>query len=107
MLKRVDRPWGYWKEVFRCKWFCIKLLHFNKLGKISMQRHNFRYEWWLILDGWGMMVWEIGSMDVNTFEHFLIKKRKWHRFFAPYNREVKILEIQFGSDVRESDIERL
>lgn len=83
MFKRIEKRWGYYTEYFRCKWFCVKMLHFVKDTKLSVQRHAKRSELW---------VWNI-------------KPLQWHTFSAA--ADTKILEIQYGRDVKEDDIERV
>ena len=38
---------------------------------------------------------------------FHVKKNEWHQIINPHNEECKIIEIQYGDKVEESDIERL
>lgn len=46
-----------------------------------------------------------GEKELDSFEGVLIKRGEWHQFMAW--TDCLILEIQFGSDVREDDIERV
>ena len=38
---------------------------------------------------------------------FQVKKNEWHQIINPYEEICKIIEIQYGEKVEESDIERL
>ena len=38
---------------------------------------------------------------------FQVKKNEWHQIINPYENICKIIEIQYGEKVEESDIERL
>lgn len=89
MFKRVDRAWGHYTEILRTKYFCLKILTFHPLAKLSVQRHFHRTElWWLI--GTARFMW--------------IPKGTWHTFEA--GERSRIFEVQLGNDVREDDIER-
>jgi mannose-6-phosphate isomerase-like protein (cupin superfamily) len=90
MFKRVERKWGVYTELFRCKYLCIKVITFKPRSFMNMQRHQFRHEVWLGGDG---MRW--------------IKPNSWHAHANVTDDPSSFLEIQFGRDVRESDIERL
>lgn len=103
MFKRVHREWGYWIELCRFKRFCIKILCFKDRAHISMQRHTFRNEIWFCFDGTGMM--HPGEVEFGMFDSKLIRKNEWHQFRSW--TASTILEIQYGSDVREDDIERV
>lgn len=87
------------------------------MQRSSMQRHFFRSEIWFILSGsvavmykdaestgdrCPVLTWRSGK---RTNRMVNIPTGKWHQFFGLYPS--KVLEIQYGSDVRESDIERL
>jgi mannose-6-phosphate isomerase-like protein (cupin superfamily) len=82
-MKTVARSWGSYTELFRCRWLCVKILSFIGGSQMSAQRHSDRSELWL----------------------WLIKPKQWHTFKSPV--DCKILEIQFGKNVREDDIERV
>lgn len=103
------RAWGWYATLVRTPWFCIKLLRFAPAGALSKQRHEFRSEIWLFLQGTGRI--EDGatsqevSWDNNRLEIWKIPKKTWHRFRA-YSRPVYALELQYGKRVDETDIER-
>lgn len=68
-----------------------------------MQRHSFRTELWYVLSGIG--AYYPGGSGKEMFDGFIIRKNEWHQFVA--HTDCLILEIQFGSDVNENDIERV
>lgn len=47
------------------------------------------------------------SQDMDVLESMKIKPMTWHQFLTPFGKGCKVLEIQYGSDVREDDIERV
>lgn len=116
MFKKVERQWGNYIDIIRCRWLCIKIMNVKFMCRSSMQRHFHRSEFWFILSGSvqvlyrdsavtgkfsPVLTWKKGK---RTRKSVLIPQGLWHQFFGIY--PAKILEIQYGSDVRESDIER-
>ena len=47
------------------------------------------------------------EFKLNKDDIFHVKKNEWHQIINPHNEECKIIEIQYGDQVEESDIERL
>ena len=53
------------------------------------------------------LVSEKKEYKLSTEDIFQVKKNEWHQIINPNNEICKIIEIQYGDEVRESDIERL
>lgn len=83
MFKTIIRSWGSYTELFRCKWLCVKVLNFVKGKQLSVQRHKDRAELW---------IWKI-------------RPGEWHTFLPA--ADCRVLEIQYGRNVMEDDIERV
>lgn len=76
-----------------------------KAGKsISYQRHNHRSEVWTIVKGKGMMVLDGKTFDVTPGTTVQIAERQLHSIKAL--ADIEIIEVQFGTILREDDIER-
>ncbi len=102
MWKKTQRAWGYYRILVNLPFFKIKWLRFDRYSQLSMQKHFFRNEFWIIFGfGTGFVKGKIHNNPKVLF----IKKGLWHRYWAHEN--VKIIEFQFGSKVVELDIERL
>ena len=102
-MNKVLRSWGYYITLLRTKKLCIKILRFNERSHISMQRHQNRSEFWLLLVGWGSMDLG-GSGFMFAMDHCLVRPNQWHQFKS--NTPCLVLEIQYGKHVSEDDIER-
>lgn len=102
-----QRAWGWYATLCRTKWFCIKLLRFKPHGSLSMQRHKCRGEIWLFIAGVGSKRGGLYSKgtDNKQFETWHIRPSRWHQFIS-YDEPVYILELQYGKNVTEADIER-
>jgi mannose-6-phosphate isomerase-like protein (cupin superfamily) len=102
MLWSKKRKWGWYLTLFRCPWFCVKILKFETGLSLSKQKHFHRNEWWFILYGRGIFNEEIDERTL--FNHILIPKNTIHYFKA--FQPTYILEVQYGDKVCEEDIKR-
>lgn len=100
MLKR--RKWGWYLTLWSEKRFKIKFLFFKRDHCCSVQRHAERNELWLVLLGKG---YKHGSEFVGRGDWFNVTSDTWHSYFA--EKPTIILEIQYGTNCREDDIERV
>jgi len=99
------RKWGFYITFLSMKGFKLKLLFFRKGKSCSLQRHNHRSELWLFLSGSGVMEnnSSIEGLSGGDYEH--VPLGNWHRFTA--NKLTVVLEVQYGEECLESDIERI
>lgn len=74
---------------------------------LSLQRHKYRNELWHVVEG------TCNVLDDNSLPRSLgphdridIPVGKWHKLSNPFTAPCKIVEIQFGSQCDEADIER-
>lgn len=106
------RPWGYYRilhEVDGCK---VKELTIDPGKSLSMQKHFNRNEYWLVSEG----MCDVNSMldtgyalptkTLSKHKSYHIPVGEWHRLNNPYNEPCRIVEIQYGGECVEEDIER-
>ncbi len=114
-MKRVYRDWGWWKVLARYDKSCkIKELVVNPKAKLSWQRHELRSEVWFIRKGTATIYYSDDKEGVkNVFKVKKVEKQtqrisryQWHCLANETDEKISIIEIQFGSDCRESDIIR-
>ena len=109
---KTTRQWGYYRvlhEVLGCK---VKELTVEPGKSLSMQRHQHRAEYWLVTHGECV----VNSMTAGGYalpptmlkEHleYKIPVGEWHQLTNPFDIPCKIVEIQFGEQCIEEDIER-
>lgn len=101
-MRFAKRPWGFWLVLLQRKHFKVKLLRFKKCGSISLQRHKDRHELWLFLSGNGMMHF---NTPPQAGDYKMIRRFHWHKYTAVI--PTWVLEIQYGKECTEDDIERL
>ena len=100
------RPWGGFETLAEGLGYKVKRLVVEPGHRISLQRHRFRAEHWVVAEGApriivGAQVWRLkprGTVDVP--------RGAWHRIENPGRRPVVIIEVQHGSRVDERDIVR-
>jgi len=108
---KTERQWGYYRvlhEVAGCK---VKELTVNPGKKLSKQRHKLRSEYWLVSEGHPTVLYESDSVkdeiDMREHEGLTIPTMAWHQLCNFTNKPVRIVEIQFGENCVEKDIERV
>ena len=47
------------------------------------------------------------TLTLSKEDTFHVKKQQWHQLINPYDDVCKIIEIQYGNILEETDIERL
>ncbi len=100
------RPWGSYTNLFKGKNFLIKELNINPNGILSLQKHNYRSEHWLITKGNPIITLNKKKILKRPYEHIYIPEKAKHRIQNLGKKPVKILEAQIGSLLKESDIIR-
>tara|TARA_Y100000591_G_scaffold271087_1_gene246133 strand:- start:49 stop:1254 length:1206 start_codon:yes stop_codon:yes gene_type:complete len=100
------RPWGSYTNLFKGKNFLIKELYVKPKGILSLQKHNYRSEHWLITKGNPIITLNTKKISKRPNEHIYIPKKAKHRIQNLGKKPVKILEAQIGSLLKESDIIR-
>lgn len=109
---KTERSWGYYRVIHEVPGCKVKELTINPKQSLSMQRHFKRNEYWLVTSG----MCDVQSMMDNGYmlpvtllnEHCNkhIPAGEWHKLNNPYDIPCKIVEIQYGENCSEDDIER-
>ena len=100
------RPWGKYINLFSGKDFLLKELIVNPMSSISLQKHYFRSERWNIISGKPKITINNKKFFSKQNETVFIPKGAIHRIENLYKVPVKIIEVQMGSKLKESDIVR-
>ena len=99
--------WGYDQVLATGEGFKIKLLHLEPTRTTSLQYHEHRDEYWVVLNGFGVVIVEGESMYVETGDTIRVNKTIQHKIIADSVSPLEILEIQTGEICEETDIIRL
>ena len=100
------RPWGKYVNLFKGKGFLVKELVIKTNGCLSLQKHFHRSEHWMITQGKPKITFNKKSFFKRSSESIFIPQGTVHRIENKFKTPVKIIEVQLGSILRESDIVR-
>jgi cytidyltransferase-like protein len=111
---KTDRSWGYYRVLHEVgNHVKLKELTVNPKTCLSMQRHDKRAEFWFVAEGEATVY----TVDPHSTEYDLmaspakhqatwIKLNEWHQLCNETDQPLKLIEIQYGEDCIEEDIER-
>lgn len=109
---KTERPWGYYRVLHNVPGMKVKELTINPGQKLSMQRHQYRAEYWIVSEGRANVNSMMEGVDplplteLAMHEEYQVPMGKWHQLTNPHNEPCRLVEIQYGSQCNESDIER-
>ena len=109
----TQRPWGSFQVLCESDLYKVKKLVLDPGGEISYQYHHKRNEVWFISKGACRVNFSDSQPDaaklveLKTEDIFQVKAGCWHQIFNPYAEKCHIIEIQYGEETIEDDIERL
>lgn len=101
------RKWGYYRVLHetgvRVK---LKELVVDPGKSLSMQRHFNRAEFWFVSEGTALLKTLDDAIVYNEFDTIHIPSHSWHQLINETDKPLKIIEIQYGNECIEEDIER-
>lgn len=110
---KTDRAWGYYRVLHEVgAGVKLKELTVNPKTCLSMQRHRERAEFWFVAQGTASVYTLDNSTDhdlrcmLQAHESTFIPCGDWHMLCNETDEPLRLIEIQYGTDCREEDIER-
>jgi len=109
---KTARQWGYYRVLHEAPGVKVKELTVDPGHSLSMQRHQERAEFWLVASGEATVYTLNRSTDAELrgrygrHEYLHIGLHEWHQLVNEHKEPLKIVEIQYGNQCEESDIER-
>ena len=100
------RPWGKYINLYLGKGFLLKELIVNPKSSISLQKHTYRSERWIIISGRSKITINKDKFIKHPNETVFVPKGAIHRIENPFNKPVQIVEVQTGPVLKETDIIR-
>jgi cytidyltransferase-like protein len=103
---RTDRAWGYYRVLHEVPGTKVKELTVMPGQSLSMQRHQQRAEHWHVTEGRCVVNFNDGVQErtLHQFQHIAVGQ--WHQLTNPFDVPCRIVEIQYGTQCIEEDIER-
>jgi len=100
------RPWGKYINLYNGKGFLVKELVINSKSSISLQKHYHRSEYWTVTSGRPRITINSRKSFKNVNETIFIPQGAKHRIENIFKKPVKIMEVQTGAILKETDIVR-
>ena len=109
---RTQREWGHYRVLHETPGTKVKELTVMPGQRLSMQRHHDRAEHWHVSDGTAT-VYTINRKsdqellgEFTQFQHIHIAREEWHQLCNETDQPLRVVEIQYGVNCVEEDIER-
>jgi cytidyltransferase-like protein len=106
------RQWGYYRILHDVPGTKVKELTVEPGKSLSLQRHKHRAEHWHISEGRCAVEqrmpngYVLPTVELDTLSQIVIPMHDWHRLYNPFDVPCRIIEIQYGTECNEEDIER-
>ena len=104
---RVHRPWGWYRVTDAGHQFQVKRIVVNPGGRLSLQKHQYRAEHWVVVKGEATVTVNQRISVVRPNEHVCIPLGAVHRLENFGRDSVELVEVQSGTYLGEDDIVRL
>ena len=110
---KTGRAWGYYRVLHEVENHVkLKELTVNPKTCLSMQRHQDRAEHWFVAEGTATVYTIDRSSDMDLLgeytqhQHIHINRTQWHKLCNETDQPLRVIEIQYGENCIEEDIER-
>jgi len=103
----VYRPWGSYDSVDSGTNYQVKRITVNPGARLSLQRHQFRTEHWVVVSGQATVRLDESEYILETNDSIYIPLGAIHSLANKTTEPLHLIEVQSGSYLGEDDIERL
>jgi cytidyltransferase-like protein len=109
---KTNRQWGYYRVLHEVPGMKVKELTVDPGKSLSMQRHFKRAEYWIVSEGKAVVNsqmtggYQLPAKTLTEHEEYRVPIAEWHQLTNPFDVPVKVVEIQYGENCIEEDIER-
>ena len=104
--KKIFRPWGNFFSIAEDINWKVKKICVKPGGALSLQKHNFRSEHWVVVSGKAKVEVDEIKKIMNPNESVYIPIGAKHRLSNPGKEKLIIIEVQNGTYLGEDDIVR-
>lgn len=101
-----ERPWGGFCTLEEGAGYKVKRLVVEPGHRLSLQRHRFRAEHWVVIAGSPRVIVGRRQRRLKPKGAITVPRGAWHRIENPGKLRVVIIEVQHGSYLGEDDIIR-
>ncbi len=103
----VTRPWGTYTVLYDYSHFKVKCISVNPGARISLQKHLYRSEHWVVVSGMATATVGEETVFVRPNESIYISAGSIHRLQNEGKLPLVIVEVQVGQYTGEDDIIRV
>jgi len=100
------RPWGGFITVEEGRGYKVKRLFVRPGQRLSLQRHRFRAEHWVVVSGSPRVIISGRPKRLKPRGAVDVPRGAWHRIENPGRVPVVLIEVQHGPYLGEDDIIR-
>jgi mannose-1-phosphate guanylyltransferase / mannose-6-phosphate isomerase len=104
--RRVYRPWGTYETVDFSDRFKVKRITVNPGAALSLQKHHYRAEHWVVVKGTALVTVGEKIMTLSEDQSTYIPVGELHRLENTGETPLELIEVQSGSYLGEDDIVR-
>ena len=103
----VHRPWGTYEDIDAAEGFRVKRIVVKPGGRLSLQRHRYRSEHWVVVRGRATVTRGEQTVVLEANQSTYIPVGEMHRLENAEETPLHLIEVQCGDYVGEDDIERI
>jgi cytidyltransferase-like protein len=110
---KTERAWGNYRVLYEHNFQVkVKELTIEPGQSLSMQRHLDRAEHWFVVQGTATVYTINRKSDeellgqFTTHQHIHVNRHEWHQLCNLTDLPLRVVEIQYGPNCTEEDIER-
>lgn len=104
--REVHRPWGKFDSLDKGQTHQVKKISVNPGAKLSLQKHKYRSEHWIVINGTAEVTRDDETFLVNRNESVYLPLGCIHSLKNPSKDLLELIEVQTGTYLGEDDIER-
>lgn len=104
--RKVHRPWGWYDSIDEGHGFKVKRILVNPQASLSLQKHQYRAEHWIVVKGTAQIVCGDKTIILSENQSTYIPIGEMHRLTNLGTTPLEIIEVQSGSYLGEDDIVR-
>tara|TARA_B100000900_G_scaffold414904_1_gene442993 strand:- start:32 stop:1468 length:1437 start_codon:yes stop_codon:yes gene_type:complete len=103
---QIFRPWGYYLSIAADKKWQVKLIQVKPGEQLSLQKHQYRSEHWVVVKGKAKVEIDERSETLDVNQSIYIPTGSKHRLSNPSKEKLILIEVQSGEKISEEDIQR-
>ena len=102
-----NRPWGFYETIREDEKSKVKRITVHPGQRLSLQTHEKRSEYWVIVQGTGLVRLEEKEAMCIAGDAYVIDEGMAHRVTNTGEDDLVFIEVQLGTYFGEDDIVRL